>query len=271
MRCVRVTAMWPLAAALFILPASANAGLLVNVSKSQQRVAVIVDGTELYRWPVSTGRRGYATPTGTFHPTRLERHWYSHEFYRSPMPWAVFFHRGYALHGTMEAYHLGHAASHGCVRLRPDNASILYSLVRREGMDNTKIVVMEGPLPAAPHAPQVPRAVPGSVPMSDSGSPPAHSAADDFAKALPDDKALPGDKIAAAAPRRIAAPTQELQADTRHADAPRARADADMHVDIYRMPRADAHRVSRGDDAKVLRDRDAWLTALAHKYGYNKW
>ncbi|MGH6682572.1 MAG: L,D-transpeptidase, partial [Pseudolabrys sp.] len=119
--------------AMLCLSAPAKAGLLVNIRKSQQRLSVTIDGKEAYRWPVSTGRRGHATPAGSFHPIRLERHWYSHEYGMTPMPWAVFFHRGYAVHGTMEAYNLGHAASHGCVRLRPDNASILFSLVRHEG------------------------------------------------------------------------------------------------------------------------------------------
>ena len=64
----------------------------------------------------------------------------------------MFFHRGYALHGTMEAYNLGRAASHGCVRLRPDNAATLFSLMRRQGLDNTKIVVKDGALPALPGA-----------------------------------------------------------------------------------------------------------------------
>ncbi len=104
----------------------ARAELLVSVSKLQQRVVISVDGTEAYRWPVSTGVRGHDTPAGVFRPIRLERHWYSRQYDLTPMPWAMFFHRGYALHGTMEAYNLGRAASHGCVRLRPDNEATLY-------------------------------------------------------------------------------------------------------------------------------------------------
>jgi hypothetical protein len=147
--------------ALLCLSVPVRAELLVNISKSQQRLSVTIDGTEAYRWPVSTGRRGHVTPAGKFRPVRLERHWYSHEYGMTPMPWAVFFHRGYAVHGTMEAYNLGHAASHGCVRLRPDNASILFSLVRREGTRNTRIVILNGPLPAPP----------GAKPMADVDAP----------------------------------------------------------------------------------------------------
>jgi hypothetical protein len=140
--------------ALLCMLAPAKAELLVNISKSQQRLAVVVDGTETYRWPVSTGKRGHETPSGSFHPIRLERHWYSRQYELTPMPWAMFFHRGYAVHGTMEAYNLGHAASHGCVRLRPDNAATLYSLMRRQGLGNTKIVVMNNALPPPLGAPE---------------------------------------------------------------------------------------------------------------------
>src|SRR5664280_799075 len=157
--------------------APVKAEVVVNISKSQQRLAVVVDGAETYRWPVSTGLRGHETPAGAFHPTRLERHWYSRQYSLTPMPWAVFFHRGYAVHGTMEAYNLGHAASHGCVRLRPDNASTLYSLVRHQGLRNTKVVVMNGPLPLAP----------GAGPMAEADAPPVDTAAaQHFAKALAD-------------------------------------------------------------------------------------
>jgi hypothetical protein len=93
----------------------------------------------------------------------------------TPMPWAVFFHRGYAVHGTMEAYNLGHAASHGCVRLRPDNASILFSLVRRVGTRNTKIVILNGPLPVAP----------GAAPLAENDAPKIKAdIMEHFAKAL---------------------------------------------------------------------------------------
>jgi lipoprotein-anchoring transpeptidase ErfK/SrfK len=53
----------------------------------------------------------------------------------------VFFHKGYAIHGTPHVSRLGRRASHGCVRLHPKNARILFSLVQTEGPGNTRIVV----------------------------------------------------------------------------------------------------------------------------------
>src|ERR1700686_5660625 len=101
MRCIGVVGFAALGA-LFYLSAPVKADVVVTISKSQQRPAIVVDGAETYRWPVSTGRRGFETPTGTFHPIRLERHWYSRQFENSPMPWSMFFYRGYAVHGTVE-------------------------------------------------------------------------------------------------------------------------------------------------------------------------
>ena len=164
MRWIGVTAL----SAALLLPVSAQADVLVNISKSQQRMAVSVDGTELYRWPVSTGRRGFPTPSGSFHPVRLERHWYSRQYEMTPMPWSMFFFRGYAVHGTMEARNLGHAASHGCVRLRPDHAATLFSLMHKQRLAATKIVVTDGPLPTPP----------GATPMADAApSPPVRVSA----------------------------------------------------------------------------------------------
>jgi lipoprotein-anchoring transpeptidase ErfK/SrfK len=55
------------------------------------------------------------------------------------MPHSVFFKGGYAIHGTEYIKSLGRPASHGCVRLHPDNARILYDLVQQAGVKNTSI------------------------------------------------------------------------------------------------------------------------------------
>jgi lipoprotein-anchoring transpeptidase ErfK/SrfK len=90
---------------------------------------------------VSTARRGYITPPGTYHPEMLARHWFSRKYYNSPMPHSIFFYGGFAIHGSYEISHLGRPASHGCVRLDPGNAAVLFGLVQREGMSTTTIVI----------------------------------------------------------------------------------------------------------------------------------
>ena len=119
----------------------ANASVVVHVDKNHQRMSVEVDGEPRYEFAVSTGRAGYGTPNGTYHPQRLERTWFSKEYYDSPMPYSIFFNRGFAIHGSYEIRHLGGPASHGCIRLHPSNAAKLFSLVKEEGMGNTTIVV----------------------------------------------------------------------------------------------------------------------------------
>ena len=119
----------------------AEAAIVVQIDRSSQTLSVVVDGEPRYRWRVSTARRGYITPPGTYHPQMLARRWFSRLYYNSPMPYSIFFHGGYAIHGTYDIAQLGGPASHGCVRLDPANAATLFGLVEREGMGNTTIVV----------------------------------------------------------------------------------------------------------------------------------
>jgi len=117
----------------------ALADLRVNIDKSSQRMSVRVDGGPRYSWPVSTGRSGYGTPSGTFRPQVMMRRYFSRKYYNSPMPHAIFFHHGFAIHGTTDISRLGGPASHGCVRLHPAHAATLFALVQREGARNTTI------------------------------------------------------------------------------------------------------------------------------------
>jgi lipoprotein-anchoring transpeptidase ErfK/SrfK len=120
---------------------SAGAEVLINIDKSAQHLSVAVEGAVLHTWPVSTGRRGYGTPSGAFRPELLARRWFSHKYYNSPMPYSIFFHGGYAIHGSYEISRLGGPASHGCVRLHPSNARTLFSIVQGHGVGNTRIVI----------------------------------------------------------------------------------------------------------------------------------
>jgi lipoprotein-anchoring transpeptidase ErfK/SrfK len=119
--------------------------LVIKIDKSSQRVSILVDGSARHVWAVSTGLEG-GPPTGTYRPYRLHRKWYSRKYHWSPMPHSIFFHEGYAIHGTQYVSRLGRQASHGCVRLHPANAAALFALVREHGRANTQIVV-EGSAP----------------------------------------------------------------------------------------------------------------------------
>jgi L,D-transpeptidase catalytic domain len=56
---------------------------------------------------------------------------------------SIFFHGGYAIHGSYEINRLGGPASHGCIRLHPANAATLFALVKQKGISKTIIVVSE--------------------------------------------------------------------------------------------------------------------------------
>lgn len=116
-------------------------GLVARVNISTQTMTVSRYGEVLYRWNVSTARKGYVTPSGSWKPKRLHKMWYSKKYDNSPMPYSVFYHGGYAVHGTNAVRQLGRPASHGCVRLATANAATFYSLVREVGMKDTRIVV----------------------------------------------------------------------------------------------------------------------------------
>ena len=131
---------------------AAHADLLIQIDKSTQRMTVTVDGEQLYDWPVSTGGPSHDTPSGTFRPFRMEIDHYSEEWDNAPMPYSIFFTQtGDAIHGTYEQRHLGRPVSHGCVRLSPKNAAILWALVKRQKMADT-MVVLSGAVPDAGEA-----------------------------------------------------------------------------------------------------------------------
>jgi len=128
----------------FLLGSSvvASAGALVaRVSLSTQTMEVLRYGEVIHTWPISSARKGYSTPMGTWRPKRIHKMWHSRTYDMSPMPFAVFYDRGWAIHGTSAVGRLGSPASHGCVRLETANAEIFYNLVREIGAGNTRVIV----------------------------------------------------------------------------------------------------------------------------------
>jgi hypothetical protein len=115
--------------------------VLIIVDLQMQTMHVRVDGVTKHRWDVSSGRLGYGTPEGRYQPTRMYKRYFSRKYDNAPMPFSIFFHEGYAIHGTTDLRNLGRVASHGCVRLHPDNAATLFDLVKQAGADNTVIRV----------------------------------------------------------------------------------------------------------------------------------
>ncbi len=114
----------------------------VRVSISRQVLVVYHEGRKLFEWPVSTGKKGMATPKGIWKPWILSRNHRSRTYGNAPMPYAIFYDGGYAIHATDQERRLGRPASHGCVRLSKAHAKILFEMVRDEGIENTRVNIV---------------------------------------------------------------------------------------------------------------------------------
>jgi hypothetical protein len=132
-----------LAAAVCILLAStmpAFAGISIRVDLSSQRMTVTTPDGDVRNWPVSSGKQGKRTPTGSYRPTLMKTYHWSRK-YHGHMPHAIFFRGGYAIHGTDAVGRLGRPASNGCVRLHPSHARELFRLVKEYGQGSTRIAI----------------------------------------------------------------------------------------------------------------------------------
>ena len=116
-----------------LLSGAAKAAVDIRVDLSSQTMQVSSSSGERYVWPVSTARKGFTTPRGTYGVQSMARLHFSRKYDSSPMPHSIFFKGGYAIHGSYATASLGRAASHGCIRLSPRNAATLYQMVEAEG------------------------------------------------------------------------------------------------------------------------------------------
>jgi lipoprotein-anchoring transpeptidase ErfK/SrfK len=122
-----------LAAAVLLTAAPADAAVRIRIDLAAQRLEAVTPEGETVRWKISSGRRGYETPTGSYSVMRMEADHHSDEYDQAPMPYSIFFSpRGLAIHGSYERG-LGRALSHGCVRLAVPNARQLFGWVEKHG------------------------------------------------------------------------------------------------------------------------------------------
>ncbi len=117
--------------------------LVARVDLSEQRMKVFVNGSLWREWRVSSGAKGYTTPTGSWKPKRMHEMWHSRKYDMTPMPHSVFYNGGFAIHATDYIKYLGRPASHGCVRLHPEHAKTFFKMVKDFGMHKTRIVITQ--------------------------------------------------------------------------------------------------------------------------------
>lgn len=111
------------------------------IDLSEQEMCISRSGKREFCWKISSGKKGYETPTGSYRPTRIYERYFSKTYDDAPMHYAVFFHGGYAIHQSVGGP--SGPASHGCIRLTPLQAYRFYNMVRAYGKGRTKIVVKD--------------------------------------------------------------------------------------------------------------------------------
>lgn len=100
----------------------------IEVDLSAQRLYAHLGQETVLTAVVSTGTRYYPTVTGRFkiyakyRATRMTGPGYN----LPNVPWTMYFHRGYAIHGTYWHNNFGRPMSHGCVNMKTPEAKWLF-------------------------------------------------------------------------------------------------------------------------------------------------
>jgi lipoprotein-anchoring transpeptidase ErfK/SrfK len=124
--------------------------LWAKVNLSEQKMELYENGVLTNTFKVSTGDKRHKTPAmnrrfgGRMYLKYTSKKFPGGDFMGlGNMPYVVFVKGGYAIHGTTPGNfnRLGKVASHGCIRLHPDNAKIFFELIKKVGNDNTWITV----------------------------------------------------------------------------------------------------------------------------------
>lgn len=127
--------------------------LFALIDKSKQVLYLYLFGELKDSFPVSTGKgKQYETPEMSLRPQGPLLVKYTSKKFPGGnylglgnMPYVVFIKSGYAIHGTTPGNFakLGSKASHGCIRLHPDNAKVFHALVKTVGLNETWVVIRD--------------------------------------------------------------------------------------------------------------------------------
>jgi len=111
--------------------------LIVNIAA--RKIVLLEDGKVVKMYPVAVGKHSTPSPSGRFHiASHVANPTYSHDGKLvGPGPsnpvgtrWMGLDFKGYGIHGTNHPESIGHAASHGCIRMRNHDVEELFELVR---------------------------------------------------------------------------------------------------------------------------------------------
>ncbi|MFA5871719.1 MAG: L,D-transpeptidase family protein [Parcubacteria group bacterium] len=112
-----------------------ESGKYIDINLAKQQLSIFEDGKRLGSYKVSSGKKGMATPTGTFHILSKQGRAWSKKYGLYMPYWMQFTTLGHGIHELPEwpggykegANHLGIPVSHGCVRLGVGPAATIYN------------------------------------------------------------------------------------------------------------------------------------------------
>jgi lipoprotein-anchoring transpeptidase ErfK/SrfK len=127
-----------------------DAPIKLHVSLSARELRVVQSGSTVATYGVAVGRPSHPTPTGSFRTGEIEWNpswtpppvgWAAKKHYEppgaaaNPMQGVKIYFRApyYFIHGTNSPGSIGEAASHGCIRMVPDDAVALARRIQRAG------------------------------------------------------------------------------------------------------------------------------------------
>jgi len=111
----------------------------VVVSVLDRKLAVLEDGDVIATFPVAVGAESSPSPTGEFqivsrvsNPTYYKPGTVIPSGKDNPVGtrWVGLSQKGYGIHGTNAPRSIGHAVSHGCIRLRNHDMEKLFAMLR---------------------------------------------------------------------------------------------------------------------------------------------
>lgn len=114
-------------------------GLLVWIELDAKRLTVYENGVAAAAFPIASGAAGTPSPIGVFRVNRrfaTELSGFGTRFLGLNVPWGQ-----YGIHGTNKPASIGSNASHGCIRLRVQDAEKLYRMLPT----GVRVVIEGGP------------------------------------------------------------------------------------------------------------------------------
>ncbi len=104
-------------------------GRYIDVNLSTQTLSAFEGYNLVNQFLVSTGRRGYETPTGEFHVYGKDRSakMSGPGYYLPKVPYISWWNGDYSIHGTYWHHNFGHVMSHGCINMAISDAEWIYN------------------------------------------------------------------------------------------------------------------------------------------------